>query len=279
MNVTQYRGSFDRGLADTSRGLSPSLWGDCPLAEIRAGYESGIVIDDDFAIQNGSLTAVSTDAVLAGIPYRGFGSAGATLLAGTAAGGEFVLTEATANEAVFMRSIITPFQISSALGDLWFEARVKVSSLTNLGMICGLWDDVSCTVDIPLSASDPPIMATTGNFVGFRMPEGTGGALNAVYDSDDAGQTVDAEVVVNAACATMVADTYVKLGMRFNRRTGLMSWYVNGVKAPNSKAVPNATGTDFPADVRLGMLFGQKLVATAAGVVTIDRWTCVQLFV
>ena len=274
MNVTQYNSGRT---ADTSRGLSPSIWADCPISEIRNGYANGIILDDDF-ISNAGITAVTSDASLVGLPYYGFNSSGGTHTNPDVTGGELALTEATANEGNFIRSIVQPFQISSQLGDLWFEARVKVSSITNLGMIVGLWDNTACTVNIPLSAADPPIMATTGNFVGFRMPEGAGVVIGS-YDADDAGQTTDAEVVVNSACGTMVADTYAKLGMRFSRRTGLLSYYFNGVPCVNTKAVPNATGTDFPADVRLGLIFGQKLVATAAGVSTIDRWTCAQLFV
>lgn len=270
-NLMQYAGRT----ADTSRGLSPGVWADCPIDEIRNGHVNGFMIDDDFIVQNGTLTAVTTDAVLAGIPYRGFGSSGATLLAGTALGGEFVLTEVTDEEAVFMRSLICPFQISQQLGDLWFEARVKVGSITTQGMICGLWDDVSCTVDIPLSAANPPIMATTGNFVGFRMPEGAG-AVDTIYKAD--GVAVVAGQTVNTACTTLVADTYVKLGMHFSKRTGLLSWYVNGVACGNTKAIPNATGTDFPADVRLGLLFGHKNEGVGVSS-TIDRWTCAQLHV
>lgn len=263
--------------ADTSLGLSTGLWADCPFEDIRSGHTNGIIVDDDFLV-GGAITAVTSDATLVGLPYMGFNSSGGTHTQPDVTGGALALTEATANEGNFVRSIVRPFQISSQLGDLWFEARVKVSSITNVGMIVGLWDNTACTVDIPLSAADPPIMATTGNFVGFRMPEGAGTVIGS-YDADDAGQTVDAEVVVNSACGTMVADTYAKLGLRFNRRTGLLTWYFNGVPCANTKSVPNATGTDFPADVRLGLIFGQKLVASSAGVSTIDRWTCVQLYV
>ncbi len=269
-NSVQYVGRT----ADTSRGLSPGVWADCPLQGIRNGDVNGIIVDDDFLIST-AITAVTTDSTLVGLPYFGFNSSGGTHTQPDVTGGVLALTEATANEANFIRSYVYPFQISSQLGDLWFEARVKVSSITNLGMIVGLWDAVANTVDIPLSAADPPIMATTGNFVGFRMLEGAA-AVDAIYKAD--GVAVVAGQTVNTACATLVADTYVKLGMKFQKRTGLLSYYVNGVPCANTKAVPNATGTDFPADVRLGLLFGQKLVATAAGVVTIDRWTCCQLF-
>lgn len=273
MNATQYKGRS----ADLSRGLSPGVWADCPIDAIINGDVDGIIIDDHFLYSAG-ITAVTTDASLVGIPYRGFNSAGGTHTQPDVAGGELALTEATANEGNFIRSTVCPFQLSSQLGDLWFEARVKVSSVTNIGMIVGLWDNTACTVDIPLSSADPPIMATTGNFVGFRMPEGAGVVIGS-YDADDAGQTTDAEVVVNSNCGVMVADTYAKLGLRFNRRTNQLSWYFNGSPCANTKSLPNNVGTDFPADVRLGLIFGQKLVASAAGVSTIDRWTCAQLFI
>ncbi len=271
-NAVQYNGGRT---ADTSRGLSSGVWADCPLEDIRDGNVNGIIVDDDFNV-GGSIASVTGDATLVGIPYFGFNSAGGTITYPDVTGGEIALTEATANEGNFIRSIRTVFQISSQLGDLWFEARVKVGSITNLGMIIGLWDNVAATVDIPLSAADPPIMAATGNFVGFRMPEGSG-SVDTIYKADGVG--VVADQTVNSACVVLVADTYVKLGMRFTRRTGLLTWYVNGVSCGNTKAVPNETGTDFPADVRFGLLFGQKLVATAAGVSKIDRWTCAQLFV
>jgi len=270
-NAVQYQGRTP----DLSRGLSPGVWADCPLDDIRNGNVNGILMDDDF-LQSAGITAVTTDASLVGLPYRGFNSAGGTHTQPDVTGGELALTEATANEGNFIRSTVCPFQISLALGDLWFEARVKVSSITNLGMIVGLWDNVANTVDIPLSAADPPIMATTGNFVGFRMPEGSGN-VDTIYKAD--GVAVVAGQTVNSAVATLVADTYVKLGMRFRRSNATLAWYVNGTPCANTKAIPNNTGTDFPADVRLGLLFGQKLVATAAGVSTIDRWTCAQLFV
>lgn len=272
-NSVQYQGRT----ADTSRGLSPGVWADCPLEDIRHGNRDGIIVDDDFLVRSGDITAVTTDAQLVGLPYFGFNSAGGTHTQPDVTGGELALTEATLNEANFIRSIVCPFQISSQLGDLWFEARVKVSSITNLGMIVGLWDNVACTVDIPLSDADPPIMAATGNFVGFRMPEGAG-KVDTIYKAD--GIAVVAGQTVNTAATTLVASTYVKLGMRFERSPSpILKWYVNGTPCANTKAIPNATGSDFPADVRFGLLFGQKLVATAAGVSTIDRWTCAQLYV
>jgi hypothetical protein len=270
-NTVQYK----TRTPDTSRGLSAGLWADCPLDDIARGHADGIVIDDHFLIQNTTLVAVTADAMLVGIPYMGFGSAGATLLAGTEHGGTFALTEATDNEAVYMRSVVQPFQISNHLGDLWFEARVKASNVSSCGMLLGLWDNTAASVIVPLSTANPPIMATTGNFVGFHMPEGAA-SVNTIYKAD--GVAVVAGQTVNSAVATLVANTYVKLGMRFERRTGLLSWYVNGVPAPNTKVVPNNVGTEFPADVGLGLLFGQRLSASAGSTVTIDRWTCAQLF-
>lgn len=265
--------------ADTSRGPSQSLWKGCPWVDMVQDPGMGITIWDDFC-HGGLITSPSTEAALVGLPYSGFGSSGGTITYADLQGGAIVLTEATTNEANMLRTKTCPFQISSNKGAFWFEARVKVSSITNIGMILGLWDDTTTTVDIPLSAADPPIMATTGNFVGFRMPEGAG-VVNSVYDADDSGQTTDAEVVVQSTIATLVADTFVKLGMRFDPNDSVaantLSFWVNGVRQTSGKVVPNATGTDFPADVRLGLLFGQKLVSTAAGVSTMDWWRAAQI--
>ena len=270
-NSVQYQGRT----ADTSRGLSSGVWADCPIENIRNGHVNGIMIDDDFTVGQ-AIATVTTDATLTGLPYYGFNST-STITQPDVAGGEILLSSTADNLACYIRSFLYPFQISSQLGDLWFEARVKTSVVSGgNGMICGLWDNVACSDIVPLSTANPPIMTATGNFVGFRMPEG-GATIDTIYKAD--GVAVVAGQTVNSAAATLVASTYVKLGMRFTRRTGLLSWYINGTPCANTKAVPNATGTDFPADVRLGLLFGHRLNATAATTSTIDRWTCAQLFV
>ena len=280
MSNVIYKGSSTT--ANTDRNASPQIWADCPRDSIRAGTVDGFYIDDDFA-HGGLITSPTTEAALVGVNYNGFGSSGAAHTFGTGLGGELVMTEATDNEAIYTLTKTHPFQISSLLGTLWYEARVKISNvaLDTMGFICGFWDDVATSVVVPLSTADPPIMATTGNFVGFRVPEEDTGVVQTCYDADDAGQTVDAEVVVQAAVHTMVADTYVKLGMKFDPAAGKLRYYINGVEQTSTVTVPNATGTTFPADAKLGLLAGHRNgdATPNSGITTIDWWKCYQVSV
>ena len=273
-NSVQYKGSQTGGLSDTSRGPSPSIWADCPWENLRSGHTDGVTIWDDFT-DGGLITSPTTEAALVGIPYSGFGSSGATITHGDQAGGTVVLTEATDNEAVYLKSESHPFQISSHLKKLWFEGRVKVNAITDdqIGFLFGLFDTTPMTVIVPLSTANPPIFATTGNFVGFRGPEEDAGGVDSTYVAD--GVT---EVVVGALVHQFVADTYVKFGMVFDPADGnKLSFFVNGVKTADQKVIPNATGTDFPADVRLAPIVGHRLGASTSSLTTLDWWRGAQL--
>jgi hypothetical protein len=258
---------------DSDRRCSPSIWGDCPWEDIvnpRSPVD-GVYIADDFA-QGGLITSPTTEAALVGIPYSGFGSSGATITHGDAQGGTVVLTEATDNEAVYMKAETHPFQLSSALGKFWFEARVKVSAITDnqIGFILGLMDTTAMTVIVPLSTTNPPVLSAC-NFVGFWGPEEDAGSVNSSYIAD--GVTpVDLQEGVHQ----FVADTYVKLGMKV-KSDGRLYFYVNGVEQTTSKLLPNATGTDFPADVRLAPIVGHRLGAGTSSLTTIDWWYGAQL--
>lgn len=269
-NTMQYRGNT----ADTSRGPSSRIWADCPWENIRNGHTDGVTIWDDFDT-GGLITSPTTEAALVGIPYSGFGSSGATITHGDQAGGTVVLTEATDNEAVYMKSESHPFQISSHLKKLWFEGRVKVNAITDdqIGFLFGLFDTTAMTVIVPLSTANPPIFATTGNFVGFWGREQDAGSVLTTYVAD--GVTA---VTVTSSVHQFVADTYVKLGMVFDPLDGnKLSFFVNGVKTADSKVIPNNTGTDFPADVRLAPIIGQRLGAGTSSLTTIDWWRGAQL--
>ena len=269
-NTVQYRG----GSADTIRGPSPRIWADCPWENLQSGHTDGVTLWDDF-VNGGLITSPTTEAALVGVPYSGFGSAGAAITHGDQAGGTIVLTEATDNEAVYMKSESHPFQISAGLKKLWFEGRVKVNAITDnqIGFLFGLFDTTAMTVIVPLSTANPPIFATTGNFVGFRGPEEDAGGVDSTYVADGV-----AEVVVGSLVHQFVADTYVKLGMVFDPLDGnRLSFFVNGVKCADSKVIPNGTGVDFPADVRLAPIVGQRLGAGSSSLTTIDWWRAAQL--
>jgi len=276
MNSVDYKRNLS---AHTHRGPSPAIWADCPVKDILEDPGKGMYFFDDFTGPNGLITSPTTEAALVGIPYIGFGSSGATITFSNELGGAIVLTEATDNEAVYLKSKGGAFQISANLGKLWFEARVKVNAITDdqIGFILGLMDDTAMTVVVPLSTAGPPIFATTSDFVGFWGREQDAGAVGSTYKAG--GVAGAGGLVVEAAIHQFVADTYVKLGMVFDpNRNNRLYFYVNNEEQAEYKTVPDNTGTDFPADIRLAPMVGMRLGATTSSLLTMDWWRCCQLY-
>jgi hypothetical protein len=76
--------------------------------------------------------------------------------------------------------------------------------------------------------------------------------LDTTYKADGV-----AVVNVKEGAIALVADTWVKVGMVFNRRgDNVLRFYKNGIELPDTKAIPSAAGTDFPNDARMGWVLG-----------------------
>ena len=265
--------ALNYGSADTSRLRSPNVWRGFNSAAVLAGEIDGFYHKDDFT-SGGLITSPTTEAALIGVPYSGFGSSGAVIRHGDAQFGTIELEEATDNEAVYMKAETHPFKISANLGLACLEARLKVSAITDdqIGFIFGLFDTTAMTVIVPLSTANPPIFATTGNFVGFWGREQDAGAVRSTYVAD--GVTA---VTVEAAVHQFVADTYVKLALRFDPKDNYLRFYVNNIEEAEKKLIPDDTGTDFPADVRLAPFLGMRLGGSTTSTLTMDWWEYGQL--
>jgi len=259
-----------KALLDSGYGLS-YFWQDCPMEAIRNDPGAGYFVEDDFTDLGlgGTITTIISNAGTG--KYLVFGSAGATIAPDAAVGGGIVLTEATDNEAVSITTKQSPFQISSLLGTLWFEARIKTNTIvTNKqAWFCGLMDTTAQTVGVPLTNAGALYNC---NLVGLHKPEANTTAFDASYKANDV-----TAVEVNSDIGTLVAGTYVKLGMKFDNPTNVLSFYVDGVKQTAVKTIPNATGTDFPADVKLRPILAQVLAASASYTLTMDWWKVFQL--
>jgi len=265
MNVTQYKGA---SIADTSRGSSPSIWADCPWLEIVAGIKDGIALFDDFL--NGPRVAAGAEAAYGS--YRGFADTGGLVADGAEWGGTLNLSSDGDNEGASFRTSVAPFQIDRGQGKFWFEARVKSSTITDTkhGIILGLMADNVLTAIVPIAA-DGTIADV--DIVGFHRLEGDGDYFDTVYKAG--GVTA---VTVKADAAVIAADTYVKLGMLFNPADNVLSFYRNGVKLADSKTIPEADGTDFPNDVRLGLVIAVlNATGSTPGSAEIDWWRAAQL--
>jgi hypothetical protein len=228
---------------------------------------------DDF-IDGGVSGTVGAIAAFNG-KYEIFGSSGATITYDEAFGGGLVLTEATADESVGITMAAHPYQISSSgdVGSLWFEARIKSSTITasEQTWFVGLMDTTPLSAAVPITATG--ILAATMNLVGFHMQEANTTAYDTVYIAD----AIDA-VEIDSDVGAVAVDTYFKLGMFFDSLTGLLHWYINGVEQATTMDIPDDTGTDFPADVRLAPCVAMAIGTGTSETITMDWWKCAQLF-
>lgn len=268
-NKQQYSGS---SVSDTSRRRS-NFWAGSRADEIENGDFDGIRVFQDFH-SGGKITIPTTEAALVGLPLNGFGSSGSTLAYSQVAngGGALIMAETTASEGFILRDAAAPFQISSGVGSLWFECRIKplLIATNEMAFIAGLMDTTAASATIPLTMTTGAI--ADANFVGFHKPVANTTAFDTSYKAN--GVTA---VEVNSDVGTLAAATWIKLGMKFDTFTNILSFYINGVKQANTKTIPNATGTDFPADVALGLVAGMCVGSAASdNELHIDWWECVQ---
>jgi hypothetical protein len=262
--LQQYYGvEQNRGSRHTSRGNSPQIWkgGNDALQweSIRNGEVDGYAFREDF---DGIKTSAGIGAAEA-FWDRGlkvFGDTGGFITAVDQIGGAVKIGSDGDNEGASVAQFGQPFQISRSYGTFAFEARVKASTIADSknGFFLGLIDSTALTATLPIAAA-----GTLGdaNFVGFHRLEGDGDQVDAVYKANGVTQvTVQADLLgVAPLSSALVADTYVKLGMRYYPRHNQLGKYYLAFFVDNlllaGVQVASADGTDFPNDVRMGFVF------------------------
>jgi hypothetical protein len=288
--------------SDTNRAPSMSIWADCPVQSLQDQSINGSYFFDDF-VSFEKTPATTEGNWAAGGGYAQFSDTGGTIANDTTAlGGAVAIGSDGDNEGCSFRTRSVPFQIIRTGKKFWFEARILTSTIADAkhNIFIGLMEDAALTATVPLSATGT---LADQNLVGFQRPEtvrsvaGTGGAiLNTVYKAN--GVTA---VTVQSDAVTLVASTYVKLGMVFEPAVNpfnklpasttsdavasdgygryLLSFYADGVLLATQKQIPTAAGTDFPNDVPLGLVFAVlNATASSPGTSSIDWWRCAQLY-
>ena len=267
-NLVQYAGNQgSNDVNDADGKFSPFIWKDCPIREILDGTVEGWIQEDDFT----EFVPVPAGAVANCGKYLGFASTGGAVAVTDEIGGVVTFSSDDDNEGASIAFASKPFQISRSHGKLWMEARVKASNITDttIGFFVGLIDTATLSATVPIAAAGT---LADENFVGFHRLEGDGDKVDAVYRADTVTQ-----VTVEADAGTLVADTYIKLGMVYNPDTYVLTFYVNGVSV-DTYTVVAAAGTDFPNDVRMGLVFALLNAAgSSPGSAKLDKWRCVQL--
>lgn len=294
MALQALRNKNNLGSAQTFKNYSPNIWADCPWEAIKEGSVSGVWIEDDFTSQN--ITAATTEGnFTAGIGYSQFTSSNGTITAGTGQGGELVLGSSSGsdNDAMSFRTLQAPFLFQRTAGPLWFEARIKMSSIADTisEIFLGFMENTSLTAIKPITTTAARLADL--NLLGFYRTESDGDAIATVYKANGT-PTSTTHTTVAAAEIVPVADTYLKLGIKYSpaedpfvhdpNRTGgnryLVTFYKDNLRLASyvQLVADSAAGTSFPNDIGLGLVLCQRYAAgSIQPTTTIDKWRCAQL--
>lgn len=231
--------------SDTRRKFSPGLWGNCPWDGIKSGVIDGIAREYDF--DGGPLVAAGAQAAYG--EWHGFADTGGSVADAAEQFGALTFSSDNDDEGASIALQVACLQITQAAGDLWIEWRFKTSTITDTkhGIFVGLIDAATLSATVPIAADGT---LADENLVGFWRLEGDGDKLDTYYKAD--GVTA---VAVKADAVTLVAATYKRVGMRYSHEQRKLFFYDDGAELADTKTVPDATGTDFPADAILRPVF------------------------
>ena len=185
-------------------------------------------------------------------------------------GAAFTLT--ADNEYLHANKSSNPFEISRTSQPLAFECRVKVSTIadTTNDFFIGLGKPMTLTTIVPITTTGGDL--ATEDLVGFYRSSADGDEINSVCCSADASHTT-----IQDGLTTLVADTYVKLGMLWDPKLDFkLRFFVNGIESATTHTVSATAGSVFPNNVRLGLLIGNIAVATATYTNTVSWIKCSQ---
>jgi len=250
-------------LGETDNGPSPSIWGNCPVADMIVDPSVGYHMYEEFMLfledTGGWLVAGTNDTCTClATEVGGVIQVGAT----GADNDEGYLTSGN-NEAGCVKIYTTTPK------EMWFEARVRINSITDVGTFVGMSEEGLAAADT--LANDTAALASK-DFVGFHADTAAPATLDCVYRL--AGAT---GIIPKAAAATLVATTWYKLGFWFDEK--YLRYYIDGVEEPLTAAVTGvdvnrglkvSAATDFPDGEELAVLIGVHDGEGAAKNIDID---------
>lgn len=263
--------------ADTRRGPSPNIWGDCPVKDIIENPGLGVYFFDDFL----NLSQHVSDQDVQ--QYASYIDTGVTIKQLPVIGG---VLEVAGNDADNDEGSITTggntgtlAVISDTSGEdrkLWFECRIKKASVSDnaCAYFVGLAEEGLAGADTLVN--DTGVLKTTADFIGFRVLHDNGEEIDFVYQK--ASQT---PVEVIAAAASMVADTYIKLGFVYDPTAPTakrIRIFVNNVEQSTYVTGANIAAATFPDAEELALLLATKVGAAAESKFQMDWWRLAQLF-
>lgn len=201
-----------------------------------------------------------------------YGGTGCSVTGNAQAGGACRISmDGTANdEASFGPSDASSapyaFNLTSSLGKLAFEIRLKKSLVSNnsLAFVAGL-GAAGLVADNTLADSTGALADT--NFVGFQCLHADGDAVNFVWRKS--GQTL---VTGISGVAALTADTYVRLGFVYDpteATTKRIRVFVDGTENATGITSTQVSAATFPSATQLNPLVA-CIVGSGAAAATLD---------
>ncbi len=261
-----YMAKYQSSAGDTTRMLSPGIWGNCPLEEIQK-YKTGVFDFEDFYAFNIGSTGTAHSG-------REIVLTNSTIAPADEIGGVAVFTNGdTDNDEAIIGPNFGAFKITKGNGmPLWFECRLKEAGVAdaNTNTFVGLIEPAIAT-DIPITDSNA---LADKNMIGWARLASDGDTFEPQYKAD--GQTAQ---IVLADAVTPVAATYLKLGMYFDGKE-TVKFYKDGLFVTGASI--GATALDavtFPSDICLGWVVATKSDNATTANMSIDWIAVAQSFV
>jgi hypothetical protein len=169
-----------------------------------------------------------------------------------------------------------PFSVMPGVSkDLVFETRFKANVIDD--GIGDIFVGLAGAAGVALCASAVPItqtastMATTVDHLGFHKLSGDGDKLDLSYER------ASGTVATKADVATLVADTYIKVGYRFSGHNKTVSIFVNGAEVTASRVAAAITAaTPWPTDYLTPVIAVMQVHGSTEMKPTFDWYACAQ---
>ena len=264
-----------RYTGQSHNGPSNLIWHDCPWLEMLEDPGLGYVFWDDFLNFSQHISIQNTQ------QYSSYVDTGVTIKSlATAVGG---VIEVAANDADNDEGSIQVGGNSGVMGvisdtaadakKMWFEARIKKASIADnaLAFFVGLGEENL--------AAENTLIDNTGEFaakdcIGFRVKHDNGEELDFVYGK----AATPTEVIANIKA--MVADTYVKVGFKYDPdeiAAKRIKIYHDNVEQSTYVTGTNIAAATFPDAEEMGLLLATKVGAAAESKLELDWWRFAQL--
>jgi hypothetical protein len=252
---------LDEGGVAAGPGLSPAIWSDCPIFQMKLNPALGIYYFDDFLkVQTTGFPykIQGTNGTFLGVPASRYGVA--QLLTGSTIQDECYVTSNN-NLAGLIKA-----DIASAW---WFETSVKLSQIaTAQGVFVGLLAEALADA---ATIADTTGTLKIGGAIGFQIIAATD--IAAIWQTQI---SLAARVAVCATAATASLNS-VKLGMKsvvISATAARVTFYIDG--APLADTVLTSA-TNFPLDSVLCLCWATKALKGVANALNVDWVSAAQL--